>query len=133
LRLDIEEQEKFREQLKRQEELETANGTKKHGMELRFKAFKLENYKIPFGGNNEDAALVMVRDDELEDFIREVQGDLFTGNGFTKSENYIVPEYENKSKVDLYEGTELFGITNQGERLIAVYSEEDMRFISILK
>ncbi|MBZ5753905.1 hypothetical protein K9V48_27865, partial [Metabacillus sp. DBTR6] len=107
--------------------------TSNSALAIRFKALKPENYKIPFGGNNEDAASVMVSGDELEDFIREVQGDPFTGNGFTKSENYIVPEYGSKSKVDLYEGTELYEITNQGERLIAVYSEEDMRFISLLK
>lgn len=107
--------------------------TSDSALAIRFKALKPEAYKIPFGGNDEAAASIMVKGDHENDFIREVQGDPFTGNGFTKSESHIVPEYVSLSKVDLDDGVELYEINNEGEKLIAIYSEEDRKFISIIK
>ncbi|MFC0273112.1 ribonuclease YeeF family protein [Metabacillus herbersteinensis] len=100
---------------------------------LRFNAIEPENYKIPFGGNSKDDVAKMINGDETGDFIDELQGDPFTGNGFTKSEKYIIPEYENNIKLELYDGVELFEITNTGEKLIGVYSEQDRKFVSLLK
>ncbi|TXC89525.1 hypothetical protein FS935_16725 [Metabacillus litoralis] len=100
---------------------------------IRFKSVEPDDYKIPFGGQNKDEVTKMIDGDNSDDFIDELQGDPFTGNGFTKSKSYIIPEYENRIKVDLYDGVELYEISKDGETLIATYSQEDRKFTSIRK
>ncbi|KAB7707573.1 hypothetical protein F9802_07455 [Bacillus aerolatus] len=105
--------------------------TSDSALAIKYKATKPEDYKIPFGGQNEDELAKMVKDDKGTDFLDQVQGDPFTGNGFTKSENYTIPEYENRQKIDLYDGAELYEIDVNGQKLIAVYDELERKFVSV--
>ncbi|MED2941409.1 hypothetical protein P4282_02770 [Bacillus swezeyi] len=65
------------------------------------------------------------------DYIATEQKAPFTGNGFTESENYTIPEYRNDIRTPMHEGAELYEITNQGEKLIGVYSVKEKRFIAV--
>ena len=72
----------------------------------------------------------MTRGDTSSDFVATEQNAPFTGNGFTESKSHIVPEYRNDVKTALQDGAELYEVTNQGERLVGVYSVKMRRFIA---
>lgn len=73
----------------------------------------------------------MTNGDLSMDYIATEQKAPFTGNGFTESENYTIPEYRNDIRTPMHEGAELYEITNQGEKLIGVYSVKEKRFIAV--
>lgn len=98
---------------------------------VRFKAGNPDDYKIPFGGKNTEAVNKVTNGDLSMDYIATEQKAPFTGNGFTESENYTIPEYRNDIRTPMHEGAELYEITNQGEKLIGVYSVKEKRFIAV--
>jgi len=49
----------------------------------------------------------------------------------TESKDYTIPEYRNDTRTPMHEGAELYEITNQGEKLIGIYSVKQKRFISV--
>ncbi|KEK24770.1 hypothetical protein [Bacillus gaemokensis] len=107
--------------------------TSSSALAIRYKATVPDNFKIPFGGQNKEEATKMLNGDTSIDFMDVEQKEPFTGNGFTKSKNYVIPEFINKDKLDLHESAELYEINKNGEKLIAVYSEEGKKFISVIK
>ena len=52
----------------------------------------------------------------------------FTGNGFTESKKFTIPEYRNDMRTSLQDGAELYEITNLGEKLIGIYSAKLKKF-----
>ncbi|MCP8974365.1 hypothetical protein NMK43_14960 [Bacillus licheniformis] len=98
---------------------------------VRYKAGNPNDYKIPFGGKNSEAVNKMTHDDLAMDYIATEQQSPFTGNGFTESKDYTIPEYRNDTRTPMHEGAELYEITNQGEKLIGIYSVKQKRFISV--
>ncbi len=96
---------------------------------VRYKAGSPDNYKIPFGGKNNEAVIKMTEGDDITDFINTEQKSPFTGNGFTESKKFTIPEYRNDMRTSLQDGAELYEITNLGEKLIGIYSAKLKKFI----
>lgn len=90
-------------------------GDKGYGV-LRFKAEDTSSYKIPYNPDMGGSSIYKPP---------------FTGNGFTKSKDKVIPEFEMKEQT-IPKGTELYQVSESGqETLVAVY--DGTRFVKVSK
>jgi hypothetical protein len=91
---------------------------------IRFRADDAGALDIPYGGTSDKAAEVMKG--------HVVEQPPFTGNGFTASPEYVIPEYKVNGSLELSDGAEMYRITADGkEALEAVYDARAQRFIRV--
>lgn len=100
---------------------------------IRFKLTEPEKLEIPYGGQDAGAASKMhgreLTEEEIKNYTDQPP---FTGNGFTKSEYVMIPEYKATGGITLPDGAEMYEVFPDGtERLRAVYYSDDQRFIEV--
>ncbi|MCX7569690.1 hypothetical protein OS242_06910 [Tumebacillus sp. DT12] len=100
---------------------------------MRFSMTEPEKVRIPFGGADQGAAEKMhgrVLSEDDAKFYTDAPP--FTGNGFTKSEAHIVPEYKSRGFIRLSDGDSIYELSFDGtEKLRAVYAEDLKKFIEV--